>query len=307
MCIALWALDYQDYALILCSNRDEFLSRPTQDAHFHNFEDVNEAGSAEGNVLSGRDVIAGGTWFGVTRTGKVALLHVSDYVRTNITEPVKAYEMSRGYLTSSILLSDSSESLEDQVGRIVPQDARFAGFNLLLLAPSAPRPDGSLHFDPLFVTNHGSGGIVTSRPLSTRERFCGCVSNAIDGLKDDWPKVQQATEKFNDVLQTLSTGTTEAEFTDRLFDVLAWRSPEPVTQRSQLRNTVQVAPVPITLEGVPNVGSNSYGTRLSTILFIKKSGHAVFIERDIWKLVDGQAVRADPGSQRIFHFQVKPQ
>jgi len=299
MCIALWALDHQDYALILCSNRDEFLSRPTQDAHFHNFE--KEAGSAQGNILSGLDIKAGGTWFGVSRTGKVALL-------TNITEPFKAYNFSRGYLTSSFLLSDSSQPIEDRVEQILPQDAQFAGFNLLLFAPAAPRPDGLLRFDSLLVTNRGSGGTVASRPLSAGERFCGCVSNAVDGLNAEWPKVKHATREFDAVLQTLSSDTaTEAEFTDRLFEVLAWQFPEPVTERSQLRNTVHVAPFPITLEGVPTLDCDEYATRLSTILLVKKDGNASFIERDIWQLVDGKAVRADPQSQRVFRFQVKPQ
>ncbi|KAG6856229.1 hypothetical protein H0H87_006323 [Tephrocybe sp. NHM501043] len=215
MCIALWALDQQDYALIVGTNRDELLERPTVDAHFHNFEETQTYdGNGQGIILSGRDVLAGGTWFGVTRTGKVALL-------TNITEPVKAYELSRGSLTSSFLLSDLSETLEGEVNRIVPPDAKFAGFNLLLLEPTAPQPDGRLHFDSLLVTNHGSGGTVESRPLSTKERFCGCVSNAIDGEGTVWPKVGHATQAFDVTLQTLSSETTESELVDQLFEILA--------------------------------------------------------------------------------------
>ncbi|KAF9465311.1 NRDE protein-domain-containing protein [Collybia nuda] len=297
MCIALWALDHQEYALILCSNRDEFLSRPTLDAHFHNFE--NGPGSFPGNVLSGRDEQAGGTWFGVNRAGRVALL-------TNITEPFKAFKSSRGYLTSSFLLSDSSHPLEDQVGGVIPQDAQFAGFNLLLLAP-ASRPDEPLRFASSFVTNHGAGGPVTSRPLSSREHICGCVSNAVDGEIPVWPKVQHATQEFDAVLQTLSPDATEPELTARLFDILAWRSPEFVSERSHLRRTIHVAPFPITLESASSVGSNSYGTRLSTILLIKTNGEALFIERDMWKLVDGEPVKADPSLQRVFRFQVKLQ
>ncbi|RDB14538.1 Transport and Golgi organization 2 [Hypsizygus marmoreus] len=298
MCIALWALDHQDYALIICSNRDEFLDRPTLDANFHNFE--SNAGSAEGYILSGRDVKAGGTWFGVNRAGRVAIL-------TNITESIKAYDFSRGYLVSSFLLSDSSKPLEDELVNIVHPDAKFAGFNLLLFAPPSPRPDGLLHFDSLLVTNHGAGGILTARPLSAKEQFCGGVSNAIDGTNDEWPKVHHARQAFETLLKTLPPGTSEAELTDSLFELLSWQSPEPVTERAQLRNTVHVAPFPLTLEGLPNVGCDAYGTRLSTILLIKKNGDALFIERDIWKLVNGKVVRADPQSQRVFRFQVKPQ
>ena len=55
---------------ILCTNRDEFLDRPTQNAQFHSFG----ADADPHQVLSGRDELAGGTWFGINRTGKVALL-----------------------------------------------------------------------------------------------------------------------------------------------------------------------------------------------------------------------------------------
>ena len=82
-----------------------------------------------------------------------------------------------------------------------------------------------------------------------------------------------------------------------------WKSPEPVTERTQLRKTVQVQPFPITLDPI-DVGP--YGTRLSTILLIRKNGEAVFIERDIWQLVGDEVVKASPTSQRMFHFRVEP-
>jgi len=296
MCIALWALECQEYSLILCSNRDEFLSRPTQDAQFHNFE-KDGAESISGYILSGRDEKAGGTWLGVNRSGKVALL-------TNITEPWKVHPASRGYLASSFLLSDPFLPLEAEVGRIIPQDS-IAGFNLLLLGPTL-RPDGSLHFDSLFVTNHGGGGNVSSRPLSSEEQSCGCVSNAVDGTIPAWPKVDHAAQEFSRLLYRLSPSMSEAELTDNLFEILSWRSPQPISSRTELRNTVHVAPFPITHETLPTPGANLYGTRLSTVLLIKKSGEALFIERDIWRLVDGKPVRADPRTQREFRFRVFP-
>jgi len=83
-----------------------------------------------------------------------------------------------------------------------------------------------------------------------------------------------------------------------------WKSPEPVTERAHLRKTIQVQPFPINLEGLIDVGP--YGTRLSTVLLIRKNGEAVFIERDIWQLVDDEVVKANPASQRTFNFRVEP-
>ena len=141
--------------------------------------------------------------------------------RTNITEPVKSYEHSRGYLTSSFLLSDEPRPLEDEVSRIVPQDANFAGFNLLLLAPDASDPD-ELHFHGLMVTNHGSGGTITSSALSPKEKFCGCVSNAIGDANAEWPKVKHASQDFDGVLNTLESEMSEDELVGRLFELLSY-------------------------------------------------------------------------------------
>lgn len=144
--------------------------------------------------------------------------------RTNITEPVKTFNSSRGYLVSSFLLSNSSHPLQDEVGEIIPQNASFAGFNLLVLAP-ASRPTEPLRFDARLVTNHGAGGTIVSRPLSDDERVCGGVSNGVDGEGgNDWPKVKHAMQDFSAALKTLFPAVQEAELTDRLFELLAWVS-----------------------------------------------------------------------------------
>ena len=56
-------------------NRDEALSRPAVNAEFHNFESSPAQKVQPGQVLSGRDALFGGTWFGVNRDGRVALLY----------------------------------------------------------------------------------------------------------------------------------------------------------------------------------------------------------------------------------------
>ncbi|KAJ3507481.1 hypothetical protein NLJ89_g6280 [Agrocybe chaxingu] len=212
MCIGIWSLEHPEYALVLCTNRDEFLDRPTQNAHFHSFETQDlDRPASDGQVLSGRDVQAGGSC-------------------TNITEPARNYNTSRGSLVSSFLLSQSSHPLEDEVGKIVPEDANYAGFNLLLFAPSpsleADTSDASsmsIRYDALLVTNHGGGGALTSRPLQANERICGGVSNGVDGAGGDpWPKVQHATQGFGDAVSKLPAGTSEAELTEHLFNLLAW-------------------------------------------------------------------------------------
>jgi len=158
----------------------------------------------------------------------------------------------------------------------------------------------------LFVTNRGSGGTLSTRPLSADERRCGGMSNGIDGAgATDWPKVKHAARDLDAILQSLNPETTDTELADRLFELLAWRSPEPVVQRSQLRNTVHVAPCPIILEGAKKETSDVYGTRLSTVLLIRRDGQVLFIEKDMWKLLDDKAVLADPPNERVYRFRLQ--
>ncbi|KAJ3785548.1 NRDE protein-domain-containing protein [Lentinula aff. detonsa] len=290
MCIVFWTLDHPDYSLIICSNRDEYLERRTRNAHLHSFK--HEA--HRDNILSGIDEVGGGTWFGMTRTGKVALL-------TNITEPPATFKSSRGSLVSSFLLSDSpGSSLQEEIEELYPRDARYAGFNMLLLAPASTATT-ELQYDASFVTNAGAGGAISSRPLSTIEKAGGGFSNGIDGQGgSEWPKVQHGMRDFQAALQSHSLDAlTESEFIDRLFGLLTWKCPAPVTTRSGLRNTVEVAPIPITFES-----TKFYGTRLSTVVLIRRDGHVTFIERDIWKEVNGKVERMPASSERKFCFQL---
>ena len=152
-------------------------------------------------------------------------------------------------MVSSFLLSDNSGrhhhlASEDQVRNLVPEDAKFAGFNLLLLTPTTTRTTSTTsttpfdsgfaststirYNDSLLVTNHGGGGPVTSRTLSSSERSCGALSN---GIIDDnssaaalWPKVQHATAHFPAVVveKSRSTDPTDVELVEHLFKLLAW-------------------------------------------------------------------------------------
>lgn len=117
--------------------------------------------------------------------------------------------------------------MENQVNhnnnnKTLPVDAKYAGFNLLLLAPTLDDSGGWIHYESLLVTNHGGGGPVTSRTLSSSERSCGVLSNGIDGAGANlWPKVQHATTQFPAVVQTRSPDPTDAELIDHLFQLLA--------------------------------------------------------------------------------------
>jgi hypothetical protein len=95
--------------------------------------------------------------------------------RTNIAEPstLNGYSTSRGSLVSSFLLSRSTHPLQDEIGTIVPQDASYAGFNLLLLEPvrieTTTAPIGSIASISRGARNDPSSSITwRSRKNHTR-------------------------------------------------------------------------------------------------------------------------------------------
>lgn len=58
---------------ILASNRDEYLHRPTEPVRGRSASDLSKPGK---EVYCGLDAVAGGTWLGLTREGRVGVLCV---------------------------------------------------------------------------------------------------------------------------------------------------------------------------------------------------------------------------------------
>jgi hypothetical protein len=168
--------------------------------------------------------------------GELFFLFFSLHCRTNITtEGTTTFTTSRGHLVSSFLLSHPSH---DPLATIDTPDAKYAGFNLLLLSPS-PSTDQteSLSYDGFFITNAGPGGPITSRPLTPDERRCGSISNGVcapGAPACDWPKVKHGIDTLHRILfdtivaptVTTRNGTPESveeaegRLVEDLFDLL---------------------------------------------------------------------------------------
>lgn len=97
-----------------------------------------------------------------------------------------------------------------------------------------------------------------------------------------------------------------------------WRSDPPPRTRGELRNTIAVAPLPLRLT-LPEP-DRAYGTRLASVVLVRRDGSVLFVERDMWELgrdhdggeggaggTPGEAPRprrADPARQRVFRFRL---
>lgn len=157
MCVGFWTTEHPEYALILANNRDEFLSRPTKPASVHHFRSCSASKHphhthVEGSeVISGLDAKAGGTWLGVNRHGRIAML-------TNITEqPHHHHIYSRGHLVSDFLLSDpKTENMEQFIKRLTNRP------------PSTPLPSTTTRTKPV-TTKAISQGLGATNMLSVME------------------------------------------------------------------------------------------------------------------------------------------
>ncbi|MCX7149392.1 MAG: NRDE family protein [Rhodocyclales bacterium] len=117
MCLILvaWRV-HPAYPLVVAANRDEFFVRPTAPATF--WKDAPQ-------VLAGRDLDAGGTWMGVTRTGRFAAL-------TNFRDPAqnRSGAPSRGALVADFLVGDDAPRA--YLERIAVRGRQCNGYNLLV-------------------------------------------------------------------------------------------------------------------------------------------------------------------------------
>ena len=116
MCLIAFAIGASDqWPVVIAANRDEFLDRPA--LPLSSWQP--EAGQT---IISGRDLLAGGTWFGVTPGGRVAML-------TNVRElsPAAAGK-SRGQLVCRWLAGN----MDVQTFMAQTDSAAYGGFNLVL-------------------------------------------------------------------------------------------------------------------------------------------------------------------------------
>ena len=167
MCLILFAYDcHPRYKLVAAANRDEFYQRPALPASFWPDHPA---------ILAGKDLKEGGTWTGITTSGRWAAL-------TNYRDPAsfRPEAPSRGHLVHSYLSGHlAPPAYIESLGH---GGAEYNGFNLLLGTRTA------LYY------------------YSNRERLFREVEKGVHGLSNSlldvpWPKVTKGTNALADGLQ----------------------------------------------------------------------------------------------------------
>lgn len=239
MCLILFALAaHPRYRLIIAANRDESYERPAAPAAF--WEDYPD-------IYAGRDAEKGGTWLGVTRTGRVAV--ITNY-RHSPRQAVAA--RSRGELVSGYLSSNRSAlAYAENAAR---RGNQYNGYSLLAGTG-----------DQLVFQSNRIDGIV-----ALEEGVHGLSNRA---LNEPWPKVQRGKVALADAIREL--GDDPQALIARLLEMLSDRTSAPDEELPDtgvgLQRERELAPI--------FIAGTHYGTRASTVVLMGHDQSVVFAER----------------------------
>jgi uncharacterized protein with NRDE domain len=234
MCLLVAAFKvHQDYPFVLVGHRDEFHARPTTDLAWW-----------EDGILAGRDLQAGGTWLGLSRDGRLAV--VTNYRGPGAVPPDAP---SRGLLIPEFLRGD--DPAPDFAAALAARAPAYSGFNLLAF-------DGSSF---AYCGNRPSAGVETLGP--------GVYGLSNARLDTPWPKVLRTRERVREMLSQPQVRSAS------LFAALADREP---AQDSQLPDT-GIGTQLERLLSPPFIVGPEYGTRCTTLVLIRADGRITVEER----------------------------
>jgi len=194
-------------------------------------------------IIGGRDLKKGGTWMGIRKTGRFSAV-------TNFRDPgnYKKNAISRGCLITESL--KNSTSPENYLNYIKNRSDLYNGFNL--------------------VTGTGKKLYHFSNYEESINRIKPGLHGLSNALLDTpWPKVKRAKNKFKKLL-------TKDKITDNdLFDILTDRK---TFTKEELPETGISPEMEQALSSI-FIQTDTYGTRSSNLLYIKKNGNIRFVER----------------------------
>ena len=229
MCIVAFAWHVlDDMPLCLISNRDEFYHRPS--AVLHRWDNS--------SIIAGQDLQSGGTWLGVTASGRWAIV-------TNFRNgrDKNQYSTSRGHLIQSFLESDLAPFRFAQ--QLEQQQQDYAGFNLFV---------GDQE-QAVYMSNRGEAPQVLANGVYV-------VSNGL--MSEDWEKTKHLRKRFTqEFLPMLQQSTmTESDLQYSVWDILE-------DERKIIPDLLPDTGISVEMEALLSstfIQSPIYGTRCSNFL-----------------------------------------
>jgi uncharacterized protein with NRDE domain len=233
MCTILFAYkSHPEYPLIFLGNRDEFKNRPSMNAHFW---------EENPNVFGGRDLVACGTWTGITKTGRLA------FITNHRQLPLKRdVPKSRGALTSEFLVG--VETPQKFLKRIQNEHTEYAPFNLVV---------GTL--DELWFYSNIEDEIKRIEPG---------IHGLSNGLLDTpWYKVEKGKRRLAEQMDS-------EIIVEDLFQIL---NDEEIPHDDLLPKTGVTMELERTLSPI-HIDTAEYGTVFKTIIMVDHNGLVRFYE-----------------------------
>jgi len=238
------------YPLIVVANRDEFLGRESSPP---------ERWRALPSIVAGRDMLAGGTWFGCRTDGcgrVVGLLNRRPAIDRPSTGPG---ERSRGLLCIEMLAADSTVPALD--GLDAAEAQRYGGFNL-------------------FVADLGSAVVVDNgdglRRVALDEGLS--VLTNLDVNDPRCPRLASATRRFEALTSLLAGGANVDEAVPALAAVLA--SHEAGVESEETDDPALRAVGGSIAFSKICVHVRDYGTRSSSMIFVRADGGVRYFHAD---------------------------
>ncbi|WWC60626.1 uncharacterized protein I303_103200 [Kwoniella dejecticola CBS 10117] len=267
MCIAFFTLSQPGYKLILASNRDEFLARPTEPAQWHDFASSpdlsqgSDVSKPETWVLSGIDKGSanGGTWLGITKDLRVGIL--TNVRLTPPTPPLKASPNppSRGLLLKQFLSPPPGHApdLQAYLESLYPSSGDYEGFNLLLFSLKGPKADIG------YLTNRPSPSLKDLNDLSGSSNLsknAGCMGISNSPIDEPWPKVQDGSRQMEDTLKAWQENVEDDKaLIERLFGVLSHSKEIKTAEDTKWSTTIPLIDLSPTLAQRVSTPSTSGG------------------------------------------------
>ena len=250
MCLLALAIGASErWPLVLASNRDEHRARATLPL-------ARWTTKQGATVISGRDLLAGGTWLGCTPQGRVAML-------TNVREatPLPAL-LSRGDLPMDWLSGHISAT--DFLAQHDPRD--YGGCNLIIGDYASAQWRWASNRE-LQAKGAGPARIQGSHSWNSQSLKPGIygLSNAF--LDTPWHKTLALKAAMQQALNKAMASGNESDLVDPLWAALASTERAAI---SELPDTgVTVSQEHALSSALVDMPERAYGTRNSSLLFIE--------------------------------------
>jgi uncharacterized protein with NRDE domain len=236
MCLVLVALGVRsDAPLVIAANRDEFHARPTAPAAFW---------PEPAGMLAGRDLLHGGTWLAVARSGRFAAV-------TNIREPSRHRRDSRSRGELPVQFVDAGTDPGSWLGALWAREGEYGGYNIL-------------------VGDAGSAWYASNRDPSGPRKLSGGLHGLSNSILDDpWRKATGGVRDLEEVLRRDELSV------ESIFEVLTSEEQAP---------DVDLPETGVGLEKERLLSSRfvrmpDYGTRSSVVVLYGSDGHLSLAER----------------------------